>query len=475
MPQLPWDDEPLSEIRYDLEEENPLSEYVIRYILCILGYSPKRADGGTLDLYYGNDDRSEQAAISINRDSSHILRRESLNGATTNHSESDHIPFDFINAVSSLVTDSVNKGLSPHALDDHGRLKQEESFQGRNKCEKIPLANVYVEDLRDQIRSRTGKAGVPLWPQGRRCAIVISHDVDHPDKYAGIKAPIFSHHLKIKSNILNNIRRLGLMIKRKFDSNPRGYWQFSPIMDYELARGVNSTFFIASVNKYAPGGTDLDVGYDLRSQEFLDVMSEMNARGFEIGLHASYLAFEDPAELLSQKKELSRLSGQEVKGLRHHYWHLGPDVERTFRHHEDSGFAYDSSLVFNDRIGFRRNIALPFFPWDPLRTRPIDVLQIPVFCMDGSLFYHGMSVDEAVEKVISYVSTIKKYRGVGAIDWHVRASYPGNKEYENWGKAYLRILDWLSTDKEIWTTNAGTVEEWIRNHFETLSLRKSLP
>ena len=475
MPGLHSDDELLSELRYDLEEEDPLSESVIRYILVILGYSPKRVVDSAPDLYYGNDDRGGQASISINRDSSHIRRYGALNEAMTNRSESSKVSFDYINAIASLITDSVNKGLPSDAFDEHGRLKQEESYQGRNRCAEIPLANVYVENLRNEIKSRTGRTGMSLWPSGRRCAIVLSHDVDQPDKYAGICAPIFSARLRLKRNIINNINRLRLMAKRKLDSNPRDYWQFSPIMDYELSRGFTSTFFFASVNKYLGWGTDLDVSYDLRKKEFRDVMDEMNARGVEVGLHASYSAFESPARLLSEKQELCRISGQEVKGLRHHYWHLGPDVERTFRYHEESGFAYDSSIGFNDQIGFRNNVALPFYPWDSTKMRPTHVLQIPAFCMDGGLFYHDTTVDEAVKTVISYVSTIKKYGGVGAIDWHVRTSYPGNKEYEDWGKAYLRILDWLSADQEIWTTNAGAVENWIRNHFDTLSLKSSVP
>ena len=107
--------------------------------------------------------------------------------------------------------------------------------------------------------------------------------------------------------------------------------------------------------------------------------------------------------------------------------------------------------------------------------RPIDVMQIPVFCMDGSLFYRDITVDEAVDTVKSYVSTIKKFGGLGSIDWHVRTSYPGNTEYEDWARAYLKVLEWLSADEEIWTTNAGSVETWTRNHFKMLSLRKSLP
>lgn len=413
-------------------------------------------------MYYGRDADDMNATVRISRNPLHILGPETTTLSRADCSESGHISFDYVSAISSFLCDSVNKNLPSDSFDEHGRLNRGRSFQGLNGFAEIPIVNTYVENLRDEIRSRTGKPWVPLWPPGRKCAIVLTHDVDQPDKYAGIYAPFLCTRLGLRRNITNNLNRLKLARMRILDSNPGDYWQFSEIMNYEGKHGLRSTFLFATVNRYSELGTDTDVSYDIRRKEYRDILDDMGQRGVEVGLHASYMAYANPNRLLLERRELSRLSGQIIWGLRHHYWHLGPDVERTQRYHEESGLEYDLSLGFNDNIGFRRSVALPFHPWDSVHLRPINVLQIPTFCMDGNLFYQETTVDEAVTRLKSIISTIKHLGGVGAIDWHVRTSYPGNTEYENWGKAYLRILDWLATDEEIWTTCASEVNAWVR-------------
>ena len=84
--------------------------------------------------------------------------------------------------------------------------------------------------------------------------------------------------------------------------------------------------------------------------------------GWEIGLHASYNAYN--GSLRSEKILLEKYANIEIQGLRHHYWHISPtNAEETLILHNKSGFFYDSSLAFEKIIGFRRGIGLPFFPY----------------------------------------------------------------------------------------------------------------
>lgn len=142
--------------------------------------------------------------------------------------------------------------------------------------------------------------------------------------------------------------------------------------------------------------------------------------------------------------------------------------------HEQSGFEYDSSMAFNEALGFLTNIALPYYPWNEAINRPIKTIQLPVFCMDGSLFDPPIEINEAVEKVKGYIEIIKQSGGMEVIDWHVRTAYPRNAEYLNWGKAYLKIIEHLAADKEIWATNLGNITSWLKERRQILSSASNL-
>jgi hypothetical protein len=68
---------------------------------------------------------------------------------------------------------------------------------------------------------------------------------------------------------------------------------------------------------------------------------------------------------------------------------------------------------------------------------------------------------------LDIVRTIRENGGMGAVDWHVTSSYPGNDEYRDWGKAYQEIIRGLASMDDVWTTSLGAVEE----HWSARALR----
>jgi hypothetical protein len=439
-------------LMFKIEEPTPLKRYAVQFLLQSLGYPAVESSTDECDLYYGNRFTSGNSTITIREDLSHVLPNdfEQL-GANENPT----ITFDIVGATARLLTDSVN---TYGEWDSHDRLTFSSSFQGRHQCSRVPLVNIFVERLRCPLERHCGAPGVPPLPRGKKAAIGLSHDVDRLERWADVRGFLRTgkHALYASRSVLlnaihchDNFRLLRELIK------------------FEESLGVTSTFLFATESRYSAYGVRHDVAYDVEQPAVRALLEHIQSRGFEIGLHASYTSFREPDRFRMERNRLRSLSRGEIAGVRHHCWHLGREVDATLAMHEQAGFRYDSSIAFNYDLGFRRSVALPYYPWLSKAARPVQVLQLPVFCMDGNLFYRHSLVDEALEQIMGIVATLKQLGGTGVIDWHSDTSHPQTHGFERWGQAYFKLLRMLSEDSTLWVTHLGELASWAtsRNRF----------
>jgi hypothetical protein len=451
----------MKSVSYYVEKPAPLTEYVLRFMFSTLGVSAKQVTYGMhCDIYYGNNPW-ERCEVIIQRNQHDTLWDELVRKGMEGLIES-HIDFDIVNAVGSFLTDAVNMEKEYAAYDQHERLKFETSFQKKNGIEKIPVVNLYVRLFEKVLEETLGRHTLPLWPNGKKYAIALSHDVDFPDKYAFAKNLGFLNQKSIMQILKDFKTFLNENRKRITDKNRENYWLFEDIIEHEERFGFKSTFFFASVNMYDKWGTRFDVAYNIRWRKFRNIINTLRNHGFEIGLHASYNAFMDAYRFRYEKERLERVAQSEIRGLRHHYWHMGKNVAETCKKHEEAGFCYDTSVAFNE-LGFRRSVALPYHPWHAGLERSINVLQLPTFCMDTGIIESPERWRNGVKELIKVTKTIKLLGGMGAVDWHVRTSLPERNEFSYLGKIYIKFLKYLSHDKDAWVTTLCEVERWIKS------------
>ena len=92
------------------------------------------------------------------------------------------------------------------------------------------------------------------------------------------------------------------------------------------------------------------------------MIREIDRQGWEIGLHSSWYSFDDVDELKRQKEALESALGHEVISIRQHYLHY--DIRVTPVVQAAAGFKYDSTLGFNDNVGFRFGTCYPYHLYD---------------------------------------------------------------------------------------------------------------
>ncbi len=461
---------PVSTIKYFIERRTELNEYIFRYIFSILGVAGEMTDSPAeteIDIYYGNNcPNLANTKIIIIENPSDFDWQDILTSELDPREIGRVVEFDIIKALSELITDNIHSRLPDEAYDQHDRLIYSASFQSYARSDNIALINTYIDFIRKVIEIKCHIPARRLWPSGKKCAIGLSHDVDIPDDYACLKRPTFLRSRSLKWNVKNALLKCHRSAKYLFDRERNGFWLFSDIMDLEESLGFKSTFFFAAVNTYHEYGSKYDVHYSIKDRKFIEVFDEIAKRNFEIGLHASYNAYLNVERFGQEKRLLEKIAQIEVKGLRHHLWHMSRDQQRTLKLQENAGFAYDSSIAFNENMSFRRNIALPYHPWDDEENHAMNILELPVFCMDGNLFYHSNNIDSALKKLTGFISKLKASGGMGVIDWHVRTSYPRNSPFLSWAVCYDKLLKYLSNDREIWVENLLTLHDWWKgsNH-----------
>lgn len=307
----------------------------------------------------------------------------------------------------------------------------------------------------------------PLWPEGKQYAVVLSHDVDCPysatpprqaarqladSLWQGVGSSLWNAARLVRS--LAQLPGSALLAGR--DPN----FGFSWWLDAERRLAARSAFYVAVERNTDRQGHPNDVGYDARSKAMRRALLRAADAGWEVGLHASINARLGPARIGEQVERLERLlPGHRVRGCRHHYWALDPELpERTLWQHAAAGLQYDSSFGLNDAAGYRRGMCWPFTPYDRQRRAPLPILEIPPTLMDGAIFCQPLTPGEGQRRVRRHIDATFAAGGAVVLDWHVEQANP--RRLAGAGPALVEALSQLAADDRIYWASPARLADW---------------
>lgn len=209
------------------------------------------------------------------------------------------------------------------------------------------------------------------------------------------------------------------------------YWNVYDIAALEDSYGVKSTFFILDesirFNPLKPRTFVLSYGrYNMFEPKIQEAIKYLDKNGWEIGLHGSYLSYNNKELLGREKSRLESIVGHPILGTRQH--HLNLD-ETTWKIQEELGFVYDSTWGYNKDIGPKEGRVLPFFPNQNKFT------VFPLMVMDVAF----MPIKDRWARFEKLLDEIEEKDGIMVVNFHHRVfnerEYPGHKE------AYVRIIE----------------------------------
>jgi hypothetical protein len=213
----------------------------------------------------------------------------------------------------------------------------------------------------------------------------------------------------------------------------------------EIERGLPSTFFFIPY-KNRPGldhegrtAKGRAVKYDIG--DIPEEVEKLSARGCEIGLHGID-AWHSAERAADEKMRVGGMTHRPALGVRMHWLFYSADTPGVL---EGAGFSYDSTVGYNDAVGYRAGTGQAF------RLPGTTLYELPLLVMDTALLTPGrmgLSEIEAFERIREICARISTNGGAFTINWHHRSVGPERF----WDDLYIRVIEELKRSGAMFST-----------------------
>jgi hypothetical protein len=334
----------------------------------------------------------------------------------------------------------------------------------------IPTLDLHISMLRDVIvNNGVTLTEIPPVPEGYSFIACLTHDVDHPVLRAHrcdgtmfgflyralVRSvlEVFRGRLSLRGAMKNWLAALKLPLVHL--GLAEDFWR-SFIRYTEMEDGAPSSFYIIPF-KGTAGQIAGNPAPRLRAANYCarDIASELQtliAAGCEIGLHGID-AWHDSTAGRMELNEIKRVAGCGRVGVRMHWLYRNDESAVVL---EEAGASYDSTIGYNETVGFRAGTTQAF---KPLEAKQL--IELPLHIMDTALFFPthlNLSYREAKERVKEILDWVERLGGVATINWHDRSIAPERL----WGDFYLSLVRDLK-NRGAWIATAADVVQWFKN------------
>ncbi len=374
------------------------------------------------------------------------------------------VPFDLV--ASAFVLLACWDERTTGERDRYGRLPYSASIFAANPALRIeePAVDRYAELLRSTVTPRLAELGLePLpaagsvWGARGRFAIALTHDLDNLWRWtrrgfaaAGYRTVRAARHLRGRA-VLRELGDGADWLVRHLPRRTDPFWTFPIILNGEDVRGITSTFFVIARHTHRQDGSQPET-YQRRIPEAIALLTRHDR---EIGLHGNDADRLDVDALLRDRGLLARSAQAEIRGIRYHY--LRCLYHETLPLLEQAGFSYDTSLAFAEHEGFRCGCSFPFRPYSLAGERPLDLVELPLAVMDGTLqesHYRGLAAAEAEPAAAAVLGRALRSGGAVSLLWH-------NNRFDRRVSRCYDTVYWSLVDQALahgaWLTSAGQI------------------
>lgn len=248
----------------------------------------------------------------------------------------------------------------------------------------------------------------PFWPDGASYAVCLTHDVDrirqtYQQVVAGYRA----------TGPYGAFQALGSWPSRQQDP----FFNFDRIRQYETEWGVHSAIYpLFEKRRWGRALLKGEIQHVLGVYDPFEIgeqLCQLQADGWEIGLHGSFNAHRSRTALTDEITKLQQLLKlpDAAFGIRNHYlqfdWRVTPSIQLACH------ALYDSTIGFNFTYGFRCGTTFPFVIPDPHGN---GLIEMPLSVMDTALKFAVPGREFEVADRIA--DEVRHQGGLLMINWH---------------------------------------------------------
>ena len=281
------------------------------------------------------------------------------------------------------------------------------------------------------------------YPENKPFAVCLTHDIDRVYQSITVKG------ISAMKNFTRGRFNDSLNAIRDIRSKKIPYVNFEEIMKLEERYNACSSFYFLALDPF-------DRDYSYRIEDLEHELGTIQDRGWEVGLHVGHQGSHDLNKLMTEKKNLEKVTSGSIIGCRNHY--LKFTVPSTWELLSKAGFEYDSSFGYADCAGFRNGMCYPFKPYNLRNEKIVEIIEIPQVIMDGTLFDNYMRLDtnSAWEITRKLINNVEQCHGVITVIWH-NHSFSDEKR-----KFYEKILKYCA-EKNAWMTSGEHISTWWKH------------
>jgi len=295
--------------------------------------------------------------------------------------------------------------------------------EGLPHCHE-PVVDILIDELRQVLKEHTLLVEIPLVPWGYSYIVALTHDVDitsvRERRWVSVGYAVYQCLRK------GQVRDAFWIFGAKCGIGKDPWNCFEEWMRLEEKLGVRSTwFFLPEKGKAGQDAPAIRAGhYDLDPE----LIRKLTDGGWEVGVHG----LDNWRDIAAAKEELKRVSDitNTDVGTRVHWLLFDQD---SWKRLDEAGYAYDSTIGYNDDVGFRAGTMQPYRP-----RGCGQLVEVPLIIQDAALFGGktwnssdegkrgsclSLSEDEAMEKCEEILGYAKYYGGVVTIGLSLRRIY----------------------------------------------------
>jgi hypothetical protein len=270
----------------------------------------------------------------------------------------------------------------------------------------------------------------------------ISHDVDAISK---------TFQLRIKQstfNFINALRRFDNLknLRTDFTKNIKFIIKNADmnnilnVIKIEKKYGLNGTFNLYSkLAMRGPKSWLIDPSYTLQSIKKYNIPKIILENECKIGMHGSISSAKNLKRFITEKNKLEIDLGIKIESHRQHwlslYW------GKTFHIYDASHLQIDSTLMFNDKSGFRNSACIQWKPWNFRAQNQHMFTECPTLVMDSQIYDYAHSPEKGFERALRIIQEVKSVGGQGQILWHPHTL---SSDY-GWEEGFNHICSKLGT------------------------------